>query len=152
MRSQMRRAAALWSWNFLTGCTLGRLLQIATSRFAGQDLASAANSCWLLKLSNGVLVAAAACSAVACAVMLLSVSIVKVVIVVVLLCRALRGHDMDHSARLETQGNSQPYRPWRRCGDGGGPRRAGYGILLLFRCQQRDACHDRAVRGKKRRT
>src|ERR1017187_2816283 len=48
-----------------------RLLQIATSRFAGQDLASSANSGWLLKRSNGVVVAAAASSGVACAVMLL---------------------------------------------------------------------------------
>jgi hypothetical protein len=32
MRSQMRRAAALWSWNFLTGCTPGRLLQIGKGR------------------------------------------------------------------------------------------------------------------------
>src|ERR1017187_4544918 len=96
MRSQMRLAAALWSLNFLTGCTPGRLLQIATSRFAGQDLASSANSGWLLKLSNGVVVAAAASSGVACAVMLLWVSIVKVVIVICPLCRALRGHHMDH--------------------------------------------------------
>src|SRR5580698_3234826 len=88
------------------GCTPGRLPQIATRRLAGHDWASSANSCWLLKLSNGVLVAAAACSAVACAVMLLSVSIVKIVIVIVLLCRALRGHDMDHSARL---GNARQF-------------------------------------------
>jgi hypothetical protein len=47
MRSQMRVAAALWSLNFLIGWTPGRLLRIATSRFAGQDLASSANSCWL---------------------------------------------------------------------------------------------------------
>src|ERR1039457_2650976 len=94
MRSQMRLAAALWSLNFLTGCTPGRLLQIATSRFAGQDLASSANSGWLLKLSNGVVVAAAASSGVACAVMLLWVSIVKVVIVICPLFSALvRGLD-----------------------------------------------------------
>src|ERR1039457_1884949 len=123
MRSQMRLAAALWSLNFLTGCTPGRLLQIATSRFAGQDLASSANSGWLLKLSNGVVVAAAASSGVACAVMLLWVSIVKVVIVICPLFRALRGQHMDHSARLERQGNSEPKRRWRTDGDGGGERR-----------------------------
>jgi hypothetical protein len=49
---------------------------------------------------------AAASSGVACAMMWLSASIVKVVIVVILLCRGLRGHDMDHSARRERQGNS----------------------------------------------
>jgi len=57
------------------------LLQIAISRLAGQDVARSANFCWLPKVSNGVVVAAAASSGVACAVMLLSVSIVKVVIV-----------------------------------------------------------------------
>src|ERR1019366_5252321 len=92
MRSQMRLAAALWALNFFTGCTPGRLLQIATSRFAGQDLASSANSGWLLKLSNGVVVAAAASSGVACAVMLLWVSIVKVVIVICPLFRQWHGH------------------------------------------------------------
>jgi len=39
---------------------------------------------WLLKLSNGVAVAAAASSGVPCAVMLFSVSIVNVVIIVFL--------------------------------------------------------------------
>src|ERR1019366_8877681 len=146
MRSQMRLAAALWSLNFLTGCTPGRLLQIATSRFAGQDLASSANSGWLLKLSNGVVVAAAASSGVACAVMLLWVSIVKVVIVICPLFRALRGHDMDHSARLETQGNSEQYRRWRTCGDGRRPEPRMIQNSLAFRPQERDACHDRAAR------
>jgi hypothetical protein len=80
----MRLVAALRSWNFLIGGAPGRLFQIATSRFAGQDFANSANSGWLLKVSNGVLVAAAASSGVACAVMWLSESIVKVVIVVVL--------------------------------------------------------------------
>src|ERR1019366_3186953 len=140
MRSQMRLAAALWSLNFLTGCTPGRLLQIATSRFAGQDLASSANSGWLLKLSNGVVVAAAASSGVACAVMLLWVSIVKVVIVICPLFRALRGHDMDHSARLETQGNSEQYRRWRTCGDGRRPEPRMIQNCLAFRPQERDAC------------
>src|ERR1017187_8041072 len=144
MRSQMRLAAALWSLNFLTGCTPRRLLQIATSRFAGQDLASSANSGWLLKLSNGVVVAAAASSGVACAVMLLWVSIVKAVIVICPLFRALRGHDMDHSARLETQGNSEQYRRWRTCGDGRRPEPRMIQNSLAFRPQERDACHDRA--------
>src|ERR1022692_4755475 len=118
MRSQMRLVAAVRSWNFLIGGAPGRLFQIATSRCAGQDFASSANSGWLLKVSNGVLVAAAASSGVACAVMWLSVSIVNVVIVVVLLCRGLRGQHMDHSAGRERQGNSEQYRPWRRDGDG----------------------------------
>jgi uncharacterized membrane protein YedE/YeeE len=60
MRSQMRVAAVLRSWNFRTGWTLGRLFQIASRRFTGQALASSANSDWLLKLSNGVVVAVAA--------------------------------------------------------------------------------------------
>src|SRR5450755_3891857 len=83
-RFQMRVAAAWWSLNFWIGCTPGRLFQIATSRVAGQDLASSANSCGLVKLSNGLAVVAAASSGVECAVMLLSASIVKVVMVVVL--------------------------------------------------------------------
>src|ERR1017187_4402909 len=87
MRSQMRAMAVLRSWNFRIGWTPGRLLQMASSRWAGQDSASSANSCGLLKLSNGVVVVAAAASEVACAVMLLSVSIVKVVIMV-FLCSA----------------------------------------------------------------
>ena len=104
MRCQMRMAAILRSWNFRIGWTQGRLLQMASSRLAGQDWTSSANSCGLLKLSNGVVVVAAASSRVAYAVMLLSVSIVKVVIIVCPLFRALRGHHMDHSAGLETQG------------------------------------------------
>ena len=74
--------------NFRIGWTPGRLLQIASSRLAGQDWASSANSCGLLKLSKGVVVVVvAASSGVACAVMWLSVSIVKVVIMV-FLCSA----------------------------------------------------------------
>src|ERR1019366_4534224 len=145
MRSQMRLAAALWALNFFTGCTPGRLLQIATSRFAGQDLASSANSGWLLKLSNGVVVAAAASSGVACAVMLLWVSIVKVVIVICPLCRALRGHDMDHSARRETQGNSEQYRRWRNVRRWGRPEPRMIQNSLAFRSQERDACQARAA-------
>jgi hypothetical protein len=53
----MRLVATLRSWNFLIGGAPGRLFQIATSRFAGQDFASSANSGWLLKVSNGVPVA-----------------------------------------------------------------------------------------------
>ena len=60
---------------------------MATRRSAGQSSASSASSCWLLKLSNGVAVAAAASSGVACAVMLFSVSMVNVI--VNLLCSAL---------------------------------------------------------------
>ena len=39
MRSQIREAAALWSLNFWMDWTPGRLLQIASSRFAGHLLA-----------------------------------------------------------------------------------------------------------------
>src|ERR1022692_4756364 len=145
MRSQMRLVAAVRSWNFLIGGAPGRLFQIATSRCAGQDFASSANSGWLLKVSNGVLVAAAASSGVACAVMWLSVSIVNVVIVVVLLCRGLRGQHMDHSAGRERQGNSEQYRPWRRDGDGR-PELRRIQNCLAFRSPQRDACHDRDAR------
>src|ERR1039457_854437 len=84
MRSQVRLAAAWWSLNFRIGWTPGRLFQMASSRLAAQDLASSVNSCWLPKVSNGVVVVAAASSGVACAVMLLSVSMVNVVIVIVL--------------------------------------------------------------------
>src|SRR5450755_2191711 len=76
-RFQMRVAAAWLSLNFWIGCTPGRLFQIATSRVAGQDLASLANSCCRVKVSNGLAVVAAASSGVECAMMLLSVSIVK---------------------------------------------------------------------------
>jgi hypothetical protein len=70
MRFQTRLIAVLWSLNFFTGVTPGRLFQMATSLSAGQALASCANSCSLVKLSNGVAVAAAAASGVPCAVML----------------------------------------------------------------------------------
>jgi hypothetical protein len=53
---------------------------------------------------------------------------------------------MDHSAWLETQGNSAPYRRWRTCGDGG---RTAPPNSLAFRPPQRDARHDRAARGIK---
>src|SRR5580704_2235050 len=92
---------------------------MASSRLAGQDLASSVNSCWLPKVSNGVVVVAVASSGVACAVMWLSVSMVNVVILVVLLCRVLRGPHMDHSAGLEMQGNSEQNRRWGTDGDGG---------------------------------
>jgi hypothetical protein len=48
----MRVAAVLRSRNFRIGWTPGRLLQIASSRLAGQDWTSSANSCGLLKLSK----------------------------------------------------------------------------------------------------
>jgi hypothetical protein len=119
MRSQMRVAAALRSLNFRIGWTPGRLLQIESSRLAGQDLASSANSYWLLKLSKGVVIVAAASSGVACAVMWLSVSIVKVVIFVVL-CSArfavntwITPHGWKGKAIL-SQNDA-----WRTDGDGG---------------------------------
>src|ERR1017187_1311721 len=104
MRFQTRLIAVLWSLNFLTGVTPGRLFQIATSLSAGQALASSASSFWLAKESKGVVVAAAASSGVPCAVMLFSASIVNVILNL-LLFRALRGHHMDCSEVLERQGN-----------------------------------------------
>src|SRR5579862_881559 len=53
---------------------------MATSRSADQVLASSASYCWLMKLSKGVAVAAAASSGVPCAVMLLSLSMVNVIL------------------------------------------------------------------------
>src|ERR1035441_1717523 len=82
MRSQMRLAAALLLLKLSTGVTPVRLLKIATSRSAGQAFASSASSFWLLKLSNGVAVAAAASSWFENAEMLFCSSMVKVVIIV----------------------------------------------------------------------
>jgi hypothetical protein len=53
------------SLNFRTGVTPAKLFQIVTTRPAGQAPINSPNSCWLVKLSNGVAVAAAASSAVA---------------------------------------------------------------------------------------
>ena len=83
----------------------------------GQDWASSANSGWLLKLSNGVVVVAVASSGVACAVMWLSVSIVKVVIMV-FLCSA-RCAVNTWITPQGWKGNSEPNRRWRTDGDGG---------------------------------
>src|ERR1039457_2953938 len=77
MRSQMRATAALLLLKLSTGVTPVRLFQMATSRSDGHALANSASSFWLEKLSNGVVVAAAASSGVACAVMLFSLSIVN---------------------------------------------------------------------------
>src|ERR1035441_3917050 len=73
MRSQMRPTAALALLNPFTGVTPGRLFQMATRRSAGQLAACFASSFWLLKESEGVVVAAAS-SAEPNAVMLLSLS------------------------------------------------------------------------------
>src|ERR1017187_254534 len=62
MRSQMRATAALVLLKLSTGVTPVRLLKIETSRSAGHALASSTSSFWLLKLSKGVAVAAAASS------------------------------------------------------------------------------------------
>ena len=97
--------------NFRIGWTPGRLLQIASSRLAGQDWASSTNSCGLLKLSKGVVVVVAASSGVACAVMWLSVSIVKVVIMV-FLCSA-RCAVNPWITPQGWKGNSEPNRRWR---------------------------------------
>jgi len=72
----------------LSATTPGRLFQVATRRSVGHALASSASSYSVLKLSNGVVVAAAAASGVACAVMLFSESIVNVM-VNLLFCSAL---------------------------------------------------------------
>lgn len=87
MRFQTRLIAVLWSLNFFTGVTPGRLFQMATSLSAGHWVANSANSCSVLKLSKGVVVAAAASSGVPCAVMLFSLSMVNVMLN--LLCAAL---------------------------------------------------------------
>src|ERR1017187_4935949 len=73
------RSCTLWSLNFLTGVTPGRLFQTACSLSAGHWAASSASSFWLLKLANGVAVAAAASSGAPCAVVLFSLSMVNVI-------------------------------------------------------------------------
>src|ERR1035438_3730172 len=65
MRFQMRLAAVLGSFSFFAGFSPGRLFRIASRRSAGQALASSASSCWLAKLSKGVVLAAAASSGLA---------------------------------------------------------------------------------------
>jgi hypothetical protein len=50
------------------------------------------------------------------------------------LCRALRGHDMDHSARLETQGNSQTISTLAKVRRWGPPEARGIRNSLAFRC------------------
>src|SRR5665811_1767886 len=60
MRAHTWPAAALWLGKRFTGLTPARLFQIATSLSLGQEAARASNSCWLVKLSKGVAVVAAA--------------------------------------------------------------------------------------------
>src|ERR1700730_15093920 len=88
MRSQIRLAAELPLLKRFTGSTPGKPFQIATRRSGSQPATSPANSFWLLKLSKGVAVVAAASSAEPNAVMLFCSSMVKVVIIV-LLCSTL---------------------------------------------------------------
>src|ERR1019366_180954 len=88
MCSQIRPAATLALLKLFTGFTPVRLFQMATTRSAGQPAASSARSFWLAKVSNGVVVVAAASSWVANAVMLFCSSIVNVFIIV-LLCATL---------------------------------------------------------------
>ena len=118
MRFQTRLMAVLWSLNFFTRVTPGRLFQMATSLSAGHWAASSANSCSLVKLSNGLAVVAAASSGVPCAVMLFSLSMGECHVKSPG-CRAPRGHHMDHSELVEKQGNSDINRRGRRAGDGG---------------------------------
>src|SRR6266849_6870169 len=80
MRSQILPAAVLVVLKLFTGVTPGRLFQIATSRSSGHFATKLASSFWLAKVSNGVVVVAAASSGVANALMLLSVSMVNVFI------------------------------------------------------------------------
>jgi len=79
MRAQIRLTAVLVLLKFSTATTPARLFQIATTRSARYPAASSASSFWLAKVSNGVVVVAAASSGVPNAVMLFSLSIVKVV-------------------------------------------------------------------------
>src|SRR3954451_13791250 len=81
-RAQIWPAAAAWLAKRFTGLTPARLFQIATSLSLGQEAASSPHSCWLLKLSNGVAVVAAAASAVANATISFCSLIVNVVIIV----------------------------------------------------------------------
>jgi hypothetical protein len=117
MRSQMRLAAALLFLKRFAGSTPGRPFQIATIRSAGQLVTSPANSFWLAKLSNGVVVAAVASSAEPNAVMLFFSIDRKRFHSESPWCRAQRGHDMDHSDLLEKQGNCSANRRRRRTGD-----------------------------------
>jgi len=79
----MRVAATLLVWKrFTPGPTPGRLLKVATWRSAGQLASRSARSCRLVKVSKGVMLAAAASSALANTVMLLSLSMVNVFIAV----------------------------------------------------------------------
>src|ERR1035441_1635792 len=84
MRAQIRLTAVLGLLKLSTATTPARLFQIATRRSVGQPAANSASSFWLAKVSNGVVVVAAASSGVPNAVMLLSLSIVNVVIIVLL--------------------------------------------------------------------
>jgi hypothetical protein len=82
MRSQMRLEAALLVLKLVTGATPAMQFQIAIGRPAGQPAASFVSSCWLLKLSNGLVdPAAAASSAEPNAVIVFSLSIVNVVMI-----------------------------------------------------------------------
>src|ERR1035438_4416549 len=105
MRVQIRLTAVLELLKLSTATTPARLFQIATNRSAGQVAANSASSFWLAKVSNGVVVVAAASSGVPNAVMLLSLSIVEGRHLLSPWCHALRGHHMNHSEVLEKQGD-----------------------------------------------
>jgi hypothetical protein len=88
MRFQMRSTPVLRSFTFLAGCTPGRLFQIASNLSSGQDAVNSVKSAKLVKLSNGVVDAAAASSGVPNTLMLFSASMMNVFMIVVL-CSAL---------------------------------------------------------------
>src|ERR1039457_1467236 len=116
MLSQMRATAALVLLKLSTGVTPVRLLKIETSRSAGHALASSTSSFWLLKLSKGVAVAAAASSWLENA----TISFVSLIVSRhnrCPFCHALRGHHMNPSEALESKGLSEINRPWGRTGD-----------------------------------
>src|SRR5712692_8459556 len=69
MRSQILPAAIFVVLKLFTGVTPGRLFQMATSRSSGQGRAKLKSSFWPAKVSNGVVVVAAASSGVANALM-----------------------------------------------------------------------------------
>src|ERR1019366_6804331 len=92
MRAHTWPAAASWLGKRFTGLTPARLFQIATSLSLGQEVARASNSCWLVKLSKGVAVVAAASSAVANTTISFWSLMVKVVIMVLPLPALWRSH------------------------------------------------------------
>jgi hypothetical protein len=109
--------AALVSGSFLNATAPGRLFQMPASRSAGQDAASSANCCSLVKLSKGVWVVAAASSGVRKRHNLVLFVDRKGCHFYSPVTRPLCGHHMDHSEVPERQGNSARNLRWRCNGD-----------------------------------